>query len=280
MRPPESCEARLPSSARPAARSPCRSGARPSCRQVGGVRGARVGRADRGRWSGVRSERAAAAREMLELLARGRITTALDTAQDLVVARARLRRRIGELTHDLENAEPPTRRSADPTPPLSAGTTSRDPGPAQEAYADLLLEARERAPRHAALVSPEIAAWAEHRSPTPAPNRVHRVLASDSATLVFVVTSDTIAVNRSRHAPARARAPRRLRARTIERRGGRRHRLTVARPVETSSRGPDRSVLETGLLAGKTRLCLSTRRATVRAVRGVMDTAGHFLVER
>src|SRR6266516_232563 len=45
------------------------------------------------------------AREMLELLARGRITTLADTSQDLVAREQDLRRRIGELTHDLENAD-------------------------------------------------------------------------------------------------------------------------------------------------------------------------------
>src|SRR5439155_15315907 len=40
------------------------------------------------------------AREMLELLARGRITTASDTAEDIVVREQDLRRRIGELTHN------------------------------------------------------------------------------------------------------------------------------------------------------------------------------------
>src|SRR5882672_2438603 len=44
------------------------------------------------------------AQEMLELLARGRITTPPDVSLDLVAREQDLRRRIGELTHDLENA--------------------------------------------------------------------------------------------------------------------------------------------------------------------------------
>src|SRR2546428_9622459 len=45
------------------------------------------------------------AREMLELLARGRITSPADTAEDVVAREQDLRRRIGELTHDLDNAD-------------------------------------------------------------------------------------------------------------------------------------------------------------------------------
>src|SRR5881396_2125868 len=45
------------------------------------------------------------AREMLELLARGRIAGPPDTAEDIVTREQDLRRRIGELTHDLENAD-------------------------------------------------------------------------------------------------------------------------------------------------------------------------------
>ncbi len=56
------------------------------------------------------------AREMLELLARGRITTRADTAEDIVAREQDLRRRIAELTRGLENAgATETRRYADPT---------------------------------------------------------------------------------------------------------------------------------------------------------------------
>src|SRR6266550_914343 len=134
------------------------------------------------------------AREMLELLARGRITTLADTSQDLVAREQDLRRRIGELTHDLErsDATDQTLRGSDVAP--NAGTTRESLLRAQETYADLLLEARERAPRHAALVAPDVATWqgvARRLTPDAA---FIEYLVSDSATLVFVVTSDTIAV--------------------------------------------------------------------------------------
>src|SRR5213075_3187443 len=56
------------------------------------------------------------------------------------------------------------------------------------------LEARERAPRHAALVAPDVATWqgvARRLTPDAA---FIEYLVSDSTTLAFVVTSDTIAV--------------------------------------------------------------------------------------
>jgi len=96
-----------------------------------------------------------------------------------------LRRRIGELTHDLENADAADQTLRGSDAPLSAGTTRETLVRAQEAYADFLLEARERAPRHAALVSPEIAAWQSIARRLPPQTAFIEYLASDSATLVL-----------------------------------------------------------------------------------------------
>src|SRR5213596_1518094 len=94
------------------------------------------------------------AREMLELLARGRITISPDTSQDLVAREQDLRRRIGELTHDLEQSDATDQTLRGSEAAVNAGTTRESLLRAQETYADLLLEARERAPRHATLVAP------------------------------------------------------------------------------------------------------------------------------
>src|SRR5216117_3701567 len=134
------------------------------------------------------------AREMLELLARGRITSPPAAAEDIVVREQDLRRRIGELTHDLDNADAADQTLRGSDVALNAGTTRESLQRAQETYADLLLEVRERAPRHAALVAPDVATWqgvARRLAPDAA---FIEYLVSDSATLVFVVTSDTIAV--------------------------------------------------------------------------------------
>ncbi len=99
------------------------------------------------------------AREMLELLARGRITSPADTAEDVVAREQDLRRRIAELTHDLDNTDAADQTLRGPGVTLNTSTTRESLLRAQETYADLLLEARERAPRHAALVAPDVATW-------------------------------------------------------------------------------------------------------------------------
>ena len=221
------------------------------------------------------------AREMLELLARGRITAPLDTAQDLVTREQDLRRRIGELTHDLEQsgATDQTLRGSDVAP--NAGTTRESLVRVQETYADLLLEARERAPRHAGLVAPDVATWQGVARRLTTEDAFIEYLVSDSTTLAFVVTSDTIAVldlgTRRRDL---ARLVDFTRA-TIERRG--------SAGTDSLWRGPLRRLHtaliapaeETGLLAGKTRLVL-VPHAELQYVpfAALMDSSGHFLIER
>src|SRR5216117_1197288 len=134
------------------------------------------------------------AREMLELLARGRITPLADTAEDIVAREQDLRRRIGDLTHDLENADAVDQTLRGSEVVLNAGTTRESLLRAQETYTDLLLEARERAPRHAALVAPDVASWQSVARRLPPEGAFIEYLVSDSTTLAFVVTSDTIAV--------------------------------------------------------------------------------------
>jgi len=101
------------------------------------------------------------AREMLELLARGRITGSSNGAPDLVGREQDLRRRITELTRQLDRPTP----GADLVrgPDLSRVGTAKRPEllRAQEEYADLLLRMQEQAPRHAAFVSPRTASWRE-----------------------------------------------------------------------------------------------------------------------
>src|SRR6185295_1006713 len=121
------------------------------------------------------------AREMLELLTRGRITTP-DTAADIVAREQDLRRRISELTHDLEqsDAADETLRGSDIA--ANASTTRESLLRAQETYGDLLLEARERAPRHVALVAPEVATWRSVAGRLSAEAAFIEYLVSDSTT--------------------------------------------------------------------------------------------------
>ena len=226
------------------------------------------------------------AREMLELLARGRVSAPLDTSQDLVAREQDLRRRIGELTHDLEQSDATDQTLRGSEVSLNASTTRESLLRAQETYTDLLLEARERAPRHAALVAPDLATWrgvARRLAPEAA---FIEYLVSDSTALVFVVTSDTIAVldlGMRRQELARlvdfARAV-----------------LTPRPPLRDAERGSDSlwraplrrlhaaliaPVEATGLLAGKSRLVLVPHvELQYLPFAALMDTAGHFLVER
>ena len=134
------------------------------------------------------------AREMLELLARGRVESAGDTAGDLVEREQDLRRRIAELTQGLT-----------PAPPLheverGSGGEVRGAGAeaelqrAQDAYAELLLEMRERAPRHSDLVARGAASWRDVAPRLVSDEAFIEYLVSDSGSLAFVVTRDTLSV--------------------------------------------------------------------------------------
>ncbi|HWE22926.1 MAG TPA: CHAT domain-containing protein, partial [Myxococcales bacterium] len=226
------------------------------------------------------------ARQMLELLALGRISTS-DTARELIEHEQDLRRRISELSalSDADSAES-----------LSAGRGVGEGGQgagqvllvnrtalarAQDEYADLLLELRERWPGHAALIAPATATARDvaHRL---APHEAFiEYLVSDSGSLAFLVTSDTFVVRdlSVRHQEL---------ARLVEFARG-----TVGRPGSTVTdslwRGPLATLYqklvapleETGLLAGKTRLVLAPHAELhYLPFAALIDTARHFLVER
>ncbi|MEP6572823.1 MAG: CHAT domain-containing tetratricopeptide repeat protein [Gemmatimonadota bacterium] len=131
--------------------------------------------------------------EMLDMLAQGRVAAPTDTAAELVAQEQDLRRRITELTLGAEA-------------PAPAGTLVRGPDVsgssvvrreallhAQEAYAELMLEMREVAPGHAALVSRAGFDWHGIARRLAADEAMIEYLVSDSASLAFVVTRDTLA---------------------------------------------------------------------------------------
>jgi len=222
------------------------------------------------------------ARELLELLGRGRIPASSDTAAELVAREQDLRRRIAELTDGLEGAAAGTEDLRGPDVSLG-GVTREALLRAQEAYAELLLELRERAPRHVTLVSPETATWravAQRLAPDQA---FVEYLVSDSGSLAFVVTRDTIVVadlgvgrrdlarivRLARGSLESARAPR---ADSLWRGPLRRLHQDLIAPIE-----------EAGLLAGKTRLVLvphaELHYVPFAALVGG-EGRGRFLVER
>ena len=222
------------------------------------------------------------AREMLELLQLGRLSSP-DSASALVSREQDLRHRIAELTHDADSADADALRGSD-APPASAA--SREAlGHAQEAYGELLLEMRERNPRHMTLVAAVTATWRDVGRRLGSDAALIEYLASDSGSLAFVVTRDTFAV-------VDLGVERRTLARLVEFARG-----TVvltpagSTPAESLWRGPLRQLNqyliapleETGLLTGKARLILAPH-AELHYVpfAALLGGAGRtrFLIER
>lgn len=150
---------------------------------------------DRGRVSAAFdvSEQLRAA-EMLEVLSQGRIAAPRDTAARLAAREQDLRRQVAELTAQLEGATTATGsplRGPDlaRTAPVSREALLQ----AQAAYADLLLEIREQAPRHAALVTRETARWREVAARLAPDQAFIEYLVSDEGTIAFVLARDTLA---------------------------------------------------------------------------------------
>jgi len=132
------------------------------------------------------------ASEMLGLLARGRVAAPSDAGAELVAREQDLRHRIAELTRQLESeaGANPSIRGPDVA---RAGEVTREALlRSQESYAELLLEVRERAPRHAALVSPETKTWRDVARRLAPDEAFVEYLLSDAGSLAFVVTRDTL----------------------------------------------------------------------------------------
>ena len=208
------------------------------------------------------------AREMLELLQRGRLSSP-DTASELVSREQDLRHRIAELTHDVDSADADALRG--PDAPTASAATREALGRAHEAYGELLLEMRERSPRHAMLVSPVTATWRDVGRRLGSDAVLIEYLVSDSGSLAFLIARDTLAVvdlGAERRTLARlvefARGALVLTPRPPLRNAERGGQEAGSTPAESLWRGPLRQLHqyliapleETGLLTGKTRLFL------------------------
>lgn len=130
------------------------------------------------------------ARQMLDLLARGRVATphvATQGEQDL-------RRRIDELTRELEARS--SQRSATREPALlmrSDDALRAELDTAQKAYTRLLIQLRERDPDYARFISPQTLSWKSVASRLKSDEVLLEYLLGDSTSTVFVVTRDTVA---------------------------------------------------------------------------------------
>jgi CHAT domain-containing protein/Tfp pilus assembly protein PilF len=138
------------------------------------------------------------ARQMLDLLARGRVTRPVALDSGLVDREQDLRRRIAELTQRLE-AEQSTvsaRRGPDlaEDPGTEPGVAREALARAQEQYAQLLLELREGASSYGRIVRGEVSPWRDVASRLSDGEAMLEYLVADSSTVVFVVTRDTLRV--------------------------------------------------------------------------------------
>ncbi len=132
------------------------------------------------------------AREMLEMLARGRVGARPGIPPELVAREQDLRRQVAELTGRLEG--PPTRIESVRGPDLSVApdATREALVRAQETYSEFLLELKERAPDHAALIAPLPTTWRDVARQLPPDAAMIEYLLGDSVTLAFVITRDTV----------------------------------------------------------------------------------------
>src|SRR5688572_8654973 len=131
------------------------------------------------------------ARQMLDLLARGRV----QGPTTLPVQEQDLRRRITILTQRLESTEefhePVVRERS--LSARSSNTTREELDAAQKEYARLLQRLRESDPTYASLVSAGIRSWKDVAAQLKRDQVFLEYLLTDSACIVFVVTSDTLA---------------------------------------------------------------------------------------
>jgi CHAT domain-containing protein/Tfp pilus assembly protein PilF len=136
------------------------------------------------------------ARQMLDLLARGRVMRPVAMDSALVEREQDLRRRIAELTQRLEVEESTVsaRRGSEladdpgPEPGVAREALAR----AQEQYAQLLLEIREDASSYGPIVRGDVVSWRDVARRLSDGEVMVEYLVADSSTVVFVVTRDSL----------------------------------------------------------------------------------------
>ena len=221
------------------------------------------------------------AREMLELLARGRVDVPGDTAEELIAREQDLRRRIAELTDELELRSAPNEALRGPDLQRGSAAAREELARAQDSYAELLQELHDRAPRLRTLLAPSTVSWRDIARRLAPDEAFVEYLLSDSGSVAFVIASDTVgaialAVGRRDLAQLAAFARGTLEATPSSRsdslwRGPLRrlHQFLIA-PLE-----------ESGLLAHTTRLVL-VPHAELHYVpfAALLDSRHRFLVER
>jgi CHAT domain-containing protein/tetratricopeptide (TPR) repeat protein len=194
------------------------------------------------------------ATEMLEMLSQGRVASVSEAAPDLIVREQDLRRRIAELTRGVETGPSTTQPVRGPDVTRASAVTREALLRAQTAYADLLLEIRERAPRHAELVSRATVTWQNVSRRLRPSEAFIEYLVSDANAVAFVMTRDTmVTVNLPAERRELARLIDFVRG-TLQPRGSPRLDSLWRAPLRQLHRDLIGPIEATGLLAGKTRL--------------------------
>ena len=131
------------------------------------------------------------AREMLDLLGRGRIAFGTSPGDSLAARAQSLRRQIADLTSQVENPNPEGGLRERPTAPSAVAREALVQ--AQDAYADLLLRMEEGGGKGTgpALVGGSVATVREVMGKLAPGEALLEYLVADSTTMVFAVTADT-----------------------------------------------------------------------------------------
>ena len=133
------------------------------------------------------------ARQMLEMLARGRITPVSNASGALAAREQDVRRRIAELTRQVEAL--PSRVAAMRGPSSAEsnpGVALEALGRAQETYGELMLEMRQGHPAYSALIGPGGTTARDVTSALAPDEALLEYVVGDSTTIVFVVTADSV----------------------------------------------------------------------------------------
>jgi CHAT domain-containing protein/tetratricopeptide (TPR) repeat protein len=133
------------------------------------------------------------ARQMLDLLARGRIAGPRTAATELTAREQSLRRRIAELTAELQGSGSLAPLRGPDAPTRNPDVVREGLVTAQQRYTELLYEIRERSPQYASLVTGEAVAARDVMAHLASDQALLEFLIADSRSLVFVVTADTVA---------------------------------------------------------------------------------------
>jgi CHAT domain-containing protein len=134
------------------------------------------------------------ARQTLDLLARGRIASPERDADSLAGREQDLRRRITELTRILAPVEPGAGALRGAELREASEGVREELAEAQRSYTELLQALREKSPAYARMVTPQTAAWSAVAARLRPDEALLEYLVTDSTTLVFVVSRDSLAV--------------------------------------------------------------------------------------